>query len=261
LTGVAVCLALAGTFLLAGCEQRGTTTPATTALGESPKATMPFAPEEASATGAGDAATGTDEAMTAAPSPRLISTPMPAAPSPSPEIGLMTSDPLTTDQLKQFDGQPGVARLKWTTQSEKNNFGFWVMRKKTEDGEFVPINSKIVMGAGNSSTPNHYVYYDLDVKVGEMFFYRIDSISLSGDIESFSPVIPFKVNRLYKGGLPPAGYNAPAAESQDKTTTETASDAPTAANLAREERFKKQEELIRDKLDERRARVAAEKAE
>lgn len=124
---------------------------------------------------------------------------------------MMTSDLLTTDQLKQHLGEPGVAKLTWTTESEENNFGFQIMRGKSEKGDFVQINKVVIMGAGNSSTHNRYEFYDLDVKVGQTYYYRIDSISMGGTIEPFSPVRPFKVNRLYLGGEPPALSNVGAA--------------------------------------------------
>src|SRR5690242_12177161 len=86
-----------------------------------------------------------------------------AAPAPPPFM----SDKLTTDQIKAHQGEPGVVRLTWKTQSEENNFGFNVMRGKSKDPKtFKTINKKPILGAGNSSTENVYVYYDKDVKVG-----------------------------------------------------------------------------------------------
>jgi hypothetical protein len=170
----------------------------------------------------------TTEALAAPPpSPKQIATPVTTAPAPSPEAGLLTSDSLTTDQLKRHFAEAGVARLKWTTQSEKNNFGFWVVRANKAKGDFVQVNKVIIMGAGNSSTPNNYVFQDLDVKVGHTYYYRIDSISMSGEVEPFSPVRPFTVNRLYLGGAPPGLSNR-----QDKdhvtTASATAASEPTS---------------------------------
>jgi hypothetical protein len=142
------------------------------------------------------------------PSPRLVAVPEEVSPSPSPHAELLTSDPLTSDQLTLYAGQPGVAKLTWNTPSEKDNFGFLVMRCDTRDGAFVTINDRIIYGAGNSSTPNAYAFYDLDVKVGHTYFYRIDSIARTGgEIKPVWPVQPFTVNRLYRGGAPPTQAN------------------------------------------------------
>jgi hypothetical protein len=170
-------------------EAPGVETPAATPAAEAP-ASMPV--EEAPASPAPQAI-------------RPVASPSPTATN-RPE--LMTSDRLTTDELKQYAGEPGVALLKWSTESEENNFGFAVMRAASADGPFVQINEKIILGAGNSSTRNDYSYYDMQVKVGETFFYRIDTISFSGEVHPYITVLKWTVNRRWLGGEPPVNSNA-----------------------------------------------------
>jgi hypothetical protein len=126
---------------------------------------------------------------------------------------------LTPEEIKEFAGRPGVAKLTWTTQSEEDNFGFWVTRCTSEAGPFERINPTIIRGADNSSTPRSYVFHDLDVNIGDVYHYQINSISIGGDVAAFGPVLRFEVSRLFDGETPPGVYNP-------RSDDSTASPAP-----------------------------------
>lgn len=79
--------------------------------------------------------------------------------------------------------------LRWTTASEVDNAGFYVFRSEQKDGDFKQLNEKMLPGAGNAEVPSKYVYVDLDVQDGKTYYYYIESVSLSGKHEKFSPVI------------------------------------------------------------------------
>ena len=108
-------------------------------------------------------------------------------------------DKLTTEQLTLLAGKPGVVKLTWRTESEQSNFGFNVMRSAIKDGPFEPVNELVILGAGDSSTPNIYEFFDTNVKVGEVFFYQVESISMQGQQEPFTPVLTITVNREFLG--------------------------------------------------------------
>jgi outer membrane protein OmpA-like peptidoglycan-associated protein len=115
------------------------------------------------------------------------------SPTPAP-LPAWVSEKLTTDSLEQHRGEPGVVRLIWKTQSEQNSFGFYVMRGDNNEGlNFKPVNQKVILGAGNSSTENSYEYYDIDVKVGETYYYYLEEIDINGNRKKFSPVLPRRV--------------------------------------------------------------------
>ena len=95
---------------------------------------------------------------------------MAAAPSPAPE------DPL-------------VNTLKWTTASEVENFGFDIYRAETENGPFDRITPEPIAGAGTTDEPQNYVFVDAEIDPTRDYYYYIESISLGGVREVFSPVI------------------------------------------------------------------------
>jgi len=79
--------------------------------------------------------------------------------------------------------------LRWTTASEVDNFGFDVYRSDTEDGEFVCITEDPIPGAGTSDVPTDYKFVDKAIDPRREYFYYVESISMSGGRERFTPVI------------------------------------------------------------------------
>jgi hypothetical protein len=79
--------------------------------------------------------------------------------------------------------------LNWSTESEVDNFGYFVMRSENEKGPFKAVNDKAIPGAGNSEVPRNYRYEDYDVKLGKAYWYYLESVSTSGVREKFSPVL------------------------------------------------------------------------
>ena len=83
-------------------------------------------------------------------------------------------------------------KVKWVTASEVNNFGFDVLRGDSEDGPFVKINEITVPGAGNSDIPNQYEFVDEAIEAGKVYWYYVESISMSGEREKFTPTFQSK---------------------------------------------------------------------
>ncbi len=85
--------------------------------------------------------------------------------------------------------EPLVNTLKWTTASEVDNFGFEIFRGLSEDGPFEKITTDPLPGAGTTDEPQNYVFVDESIDPSRDYFYYIESISLGGVREQFSPVI------------------------------------------------------------------------
>jgi hypothetical protein len=85
--------------------------------------------------------------------------------------------------------EPPVNTLKWTTASEVENFGFDIYRSFSEDGPFDRITAEPIPGAGTTDEPQSYVWVDAEIDPSEDYYYYIESISLGGVREKFSPVI------------------------------------------------------------------------
>ncbi|MGE0682528.1 MAG: hypothetical protein AB7P69_16710 [Candidatus Binatia bacterium] len=77
--------------------------------------------------------------------------------------------------------------LRWTTASEVDNFGFDVYRAEEESGPFFRITEQPVLGAGTSDEPARYEYIDAAIKPDTQYYYYVESISMSGVREKFTP--------------------------------------------------------------------------
>lgn len=74
--------------------------------------------------------------------------------------------------------------LRWQTETESNTFGYFVHRAESEQGEMICLNADAPIHAqGNSTIPMKYVYFDLSVKPGKTYFYKLQSKDLDGTSE------------------------------------------------------------------------------
>jgi hypothetical protein len=82
--------------------------------------------------------------------------------------------------------------IKWSTASEVENFGYDVFRGDKEEGPFTKLNAKIIAGAGTVDEPRYYQYVDETIEVGKEYWYYVESVSLGGVREKFTPVFKSK---------------------------------------------------------------------
>ncbi len=98
------------------------------------------------------------------------------------------------------DGAPDVSEaeakeeapkntLKWTTATEVENFGFDIFRSEDEEGPFEKMTDDPLPGAGTTDEPQSYLWEDFDIEKGKDYYYYIESISMAGVRERFSPII------------------------------------------------------------------------
>ena len=108
---------------------------------------------------------------------------------------------------------PLANTLKWSTASEVENFGYDVYRADKEDGPWVRINAKPIPGAGTLDEPSYYQYADSDIDPTRVYYYYVESISLKGVREKFTPVIKAPAKRPAAGAAPVASPSPAAAPS------------------------------------------------
>ena len=70
--------------------------------------------------------------------------------------------------------------LKWTTESELDNAGFYIYRSETKEDEFKVVNLTMVQGAGTTSERNEYTWTDTTAKPNTVYYYQIEDISHVG---------------------------------------------------------------------------------
>ena len=78
------------------------------------------------------------------------------------------------------DRLTGAVVIKWETQSELNNAGFFVKRSTARKGPFTVINPTMIAGAGTTSEKQSYTYTDTSAKPNVLYFYQIEDVSLDG---------------------------------------------------------------------------------
>jgi len=86
-----------------------------------------------------------------------------------------------------------VPTLYWTTQSETENLGWNVYRGNAETsweiGEAMQLNAALIPGEETTSTPSNYSFTDqYPVQENNVYYYWLESISLSGELELYGPV-------------------------------------------------------------------------
>ena len=87
--------------------------------------------------------------------------------------------PVTLSYFRAERTDIGVV-LKWTTESEVDNAGFYIYRSKTKDGEFKMVNPTMIQGAGTTSERNTYTWTDTTAKPNTVYYYRIEDVSHAG---------------------------------------------------------------------------------
>ena len=103
--------------------------------------------------------------------------------APAGEAGPAPADP------EAAADEPIFNRLKWSTASEVDNFGFDIYRSTSEEGPFDRITGQPIPGAGTVDEPTYYEYRDEAIEPGVMYYYYVESISVDGIREIFSPII------------------------------------------------------------------------
>ena len=108
--------------------------------------------------------------------------------------------------------------IRWTTASEVDSFGFDVFRGELEEGPFERLNAKPIAGAGTSDESHSYAFVDDTIDPTKEYFYYVESISIDGVRERFTPVnrAPAKIapataspDPAAPGSIQPPGAPAP----------------------------------------------------
>ncbi len=94
--------------------------------------------------------------------------------------------PVTLTSLQAAVVEGGV-KVSWTTESEINNRGFYVLRSDAEGAAYRTI-SPLIPGAGSSVVPRAYEYVDRTVVPAQSYWYLLRQEDFGGQAELFGPV-------------------------------------------------------------------------
>ena len=95
--------------------------------------------------------------------------------------------PVTLSSFRAEQTGDGVL-LKWTTESEVDNAGFFIYRSEKRDGNFKVVNPTMIQGAGTTGERNEYTWTDTSAKPNTVYYYRIEDVSHAGVREQLATV-------------------------------------------------------------------------
>ena len=95
--------------------------------------------------------------------------------------------PVALSHFRAEHTNAGVV-LKWTTESEVDNAGFYIYRSQTKSGEFKVVNPTMIQGAGTTGERNEYTWTDTTAKLNTVYYYRIEDVSHAGVREQLATV-------------------------------------------------------------------------
>ncbi len=103
-------------------------------------------------------------------------------------VSYQDEEPESTTAASEEEPESYNNTIRWATASEVDNFGFDVFRSENEEGPFDRLNSEVIEGAGTTDEPQRYQWVDDTIDPRKIYYYYVESISMSGVREQFTPV-------------------------------------------------------------------------
>jgi hypothetical protein len=108
------------------------------------------------------------------------------------ELVAATPLPVEITKLSAYhDVKNNLNEISWTTQSERNNARFVILRK-IEKENMIPVAE--VKGAGNSDIPLDYIVLDKDLQRSGTYYYQLEQVDFDGS-RSYSDIVQVSVQR------------------------------------------------------------------
>ena len=78
--------------------------------------------------------------------------------------------------------------VEWTTASELDTVGFYLLRSDTPNGPFEQVNTELIPSTSDSLTGNSYSYEDQGVNAGVTYYYMLEEIENTGSSNQHGPI-------------------------------------------------------------------------
>ena len=81
----------------------------------------------------------------------------------------------------------GGVLVDWSTASEQDNLGFFVLRANALGAEYHQVNDVLIPGAGTTAARSQYSYLDNRVDTGT-HYYKLQQVDSDGSVRTYGPV-------------------------------------------------------------------------
>lgn len=78
--------------------------------------------------------------------------------------------------------------VKWSTDNEVEIIGFHILRSDFEGGPFKRLTTALIPSQGSGSMGSEYEFVDRNVEKGNAYWYKIEQLSVNGQIQTLGPV-------------------------------------------------------------------------
>ncbi len=100
-------------------------------------------------------------------------------------IGILSSMLLALGVLLQ----PASVLIHWETASELDTMGFYLTRGEQPRGPFERITATLIPAQADALSGGKYRYTDRFVKAGQVYYYQLEAVSITGEVERFGPLV------------------------------------------------------------------------
>ena len=89
--------------------------------------------------------------------------------------------------------------LKWETDSEDDNAGFYVLKRNGKKGGFIRIDESFIPAKGNDAVGGEsYSFADENVKRGHTYYYRIEDVDISGKSTKHNNSVKVRIKKSFR---------------------------------------------------------------
>ncbi|MBD3386440.1 T9SS type A sorting domain-containing protein [candidate division KSB1 bacterium] len=82
--------------------------------------------------------------------------------------------------------QQGI-ELTWTTETQVDNYGFYLLRSESREGPY-QRSSPFIPGHGTQSSAHHYKFLDDRIETGSSYYYKLEQLDNNGEQTFYGPV-------------------------------------------------------------------------
>jgi hypothetical protein len=87
----------------------------------------------------------------------------------------------------EYQAEEDCVLLEWTTESEQDNLGFFVLRSDALGARYERVTQTMIEGAGTTSLPTRYSFTD-DVSEPGTYYYMLQQVDTDGSSTSHGPI-------------------------------------------------------------------------